>query len=103
MRGMYVTVTLPVVPQTQLIEIPAEAVRPDGQVWSVGGDRLVIHRVTVARVLQRSVLIRADSTDLKPDDHVIVSPLATTYQGMPVRERPKDPPSDGHEEGSPSP
>lgn len=103
MRGMYVTVTLPVVPQTRLIEIPAEAVRPDGQVWSVGGDRLVIHRVTIARVLQRSVLIRADSTDLKPDDHVIVSPLATTYQGMPVRERLKDPPPDGREEGSPSP
>ena len=51
MRGMYVTVALPVVPKTPLIEIPTEALRPDGQVWSVSNDRLVIHRVEVVRVL----------------------------------------------------
>ncbi|GIT29060.1 MAG: hypothetical protein Ct9H300mP1_11060 [Planctomycetaceae bacterium] len=87
MRGMYVTVALPVVPKTPLIEIPTEALRPDGQVWSVSNDRLVIHRVEVVRVLRDSVLIRADSTRLTPDDHVVVSPLATTYDGMTVRVR----------------
>jgi multidrug efflux pump subunit AcrA (membrane-fusion protein) len=103
MRGMYVTVALPVVPTTPLIEIPTEALRPDGQVWSVSNDRLVIHRVEVVRVLRDSVLIRADSTRLTPDDHVVVSPLATTYDGMTVRVRKADASSGQGDEGSPSP
>ena len=103
MRGMYVTVALPVVPKTPLIEIPTEALRPDGQVWSVSNDRLVIHRVEVVRVLRDSVLIRADSTRLTPDDHVVVSPLATTYDGMTVRVRKTGASSGQSDEGRPSP
>ena len=87
MRGMYVTVTLPVRPKTRLIEIPAEAVRANGQVWSVKDNRLVVHRVQAARVLSNSVLVRAGETNLKPDDRVVISPLSTTFDGMPVRER----------------
>ena len=103
MRGMYVTVALPVVPKTPLIEIPTEALRPDGQVWSVSNDRLVIHRVEVVRVLRDSVLIRADSTRLTPDDHVVISPLATTYDGMTVRVRKTGASSGQGDEGRPSP
>ena len=87
MRGMYVTVTFPVRPKTRLIEIPAEAVRADGQVWSVSDNRLVVHRIKAARVLKHAVLVRADETRLKTDDRVVVSPLVTTFDGMPVIER----------------
>ncbi|MDP7275245.1 MAG: HlyD family efflux transporter periplasmic adaptor subunit [Planctomycetaceae bacterium] len=87
MRGMYVTVTFPVRPKTRLIEIPAEAVRADGQVWSVSDNRLVVHRIKAARVLKHGVLVRADETRLKTDDRVVVSPLVTTFDGMPVIER----------------
>ena len=85
MRGMFVTVTLPIHPQSRLIEIPSAALRPDGQVWSVSGNRLVIHRIKIARTLPDSVLVRAESTDLNPEDDVVVSPLAITYEGMEVR------------------
>ena len=84
-RGMFVTVTLPIRPQTRLIEIPSEALRPDGQVWSVTENRLVIHRVQIARTLRNSVLVRAELTDLKPEDVVVISPLAITYDGMSVQ------------------
>ena len=85
MRGMYVTVTLPVRLQTPLIEIPTEAMRPDGQVWAVRGGRLVVHRIPIARTLQNSVLVHAELTSLKPDDPVVISPLAIAYDGMAVQ------------------
>lgn len=85
MRGMYVTVTLPVRSPTPLIEIPTEAVRPDRQVWSVRADRLVVHRVPIAWTLRNSVLVRAELTSLKQDDPVVISPLAVAYDGMAVQ------------------
>ena len=88
MRGMYVTVTLPVRLQTPLIEIPTEAVRPDGQVWSVRADRLVVHRIPIARTLPNSILVRAELTRLKPADRVVISPLAIAYDGMAVQATP---------------
>ena len=85
---MYVTVTLPVRLQTPLIEIPTEAVRPDGQVWSVRADRLVVHRIPIARTLPNSILVRAELTRLKPADRVVISPLAIAYDGMAVQATP---------------
>jgi len=85
---MYVTVTLPVRLQTPLIEIPTEAVRPDGQVWTVHAGRLVVHRIPIARTLQNSVLVAAELTRLKPDDPVVISPLAIAYDGMAVQTAP---------------
>lgn len=87
MRGMYVTVTLPAVPKTSLIAIPAEAVQPNNQVWSVTDNLLAIHRIDVVRVLPDSMLVRADGGTLKPGDRVVVSPLTIAYDDMPVRER----------------
>jgi len=75
------------VPQTQLIEIPAEAVRPNRQTWSVVDNTLVIHQLDVARVLSDSVLVPAAGTELRPGHRVIVSPLKIAYAGRPVRER----------------
>ena len=87
MRGMYVTVTLAVSPRTRLIAIPAEAVQPNRQTWSVVDNTLVIHQLDVARVLSDSVLVPAAGTELRPGHRVIVSPLKIAYDGMPVRER----------------
>jgi len=87
MRGMYVTVSLPASPRTQMIAIPAEAVRPNRQAWSVINNRLVIHQLDIARVLSDRVLVLSASTMLGPGDRVVVSPLKIAYDGMPVRER----------------
>ena len=100
-RGMYVTVTLPVRLQTPLIEIPAEAVRPDGQVWSVRSDRLIVHRILIARTLQNSVLVKAELTNLKPADPVVISPLAIAYEGMPVETAPVSETDDAGEAPTP--
>jgi hypothetical protein len=83
---MYVTITLPVSPRVRLWKIPNRAVQPNGQVWTIEGDELRIHEITPARVLPDSVLFRADATDLKVGDRIIVSQLATAFEGMQVRE-----------------
>jgi len=103
MRGMYVTVSLKASPATPLIAIPAEAVRPNRQAWSVVDNKLVIHPLDVARVLSDSVLVPAAGTELGPGDRVVVSPLKIAYDGMPVRERAADKSSkeSGPREGSP--
>ena len=103
MRGMYVTVSLKASPETPLIAIPAEAVRPNRQAWSVVDNKLVIHPLDVARVLSDSVLVPAASTELGPGDRVVISPLKIAYNGMPVRERAAEKSSreSGPREGSP--
>lgn len=90
LRGMYVTVTLNVTPRIRLVSIPARAVQPNGQVWSVSNDLLRGHSVQPAKVLPDSVLVRADSTDLKPGDHVVVTQLVTPLDGSRVRVHVRD-------------
>lgn len=86
MRGMYVTVTLNVTPRTQIHEIPTRAVQPNGQVLTVQNGKLRVHTIRPAKVLPESVLVRADSTDLKAGDRVVVTQLSTPLNGSPVRE-----------------
>jgi RND family efflux transporter MFP subunit len=90
MRGMYVTVTLNVAPRIRLVSIPTRGVQPNGRVWTVDNGVLRGHSVQAARVLADRVLVRADSTDLKPGDRVVVTQLATPVDGSRVRELPKD-------------
>lgn len=90
MRGMYVTVMLNVAPQLPLLRIPTHAVQPNGQVWTVDHDLLQVHTVEPAKVLPDAVLVRADSTDLKPGDRVVITPLATPLAGSRVREFVRD-------------
>ncbi len=90
MRGMYVTVMLDVAPQLPLLRIPTHAVQPNGQVWTVDQDLLQVHTVEAAKVLPDAVLVRADSTDLKTGDRVVITPLATPLDGSRVREFVRD-------------
>ncbi|MCA9116466.1 MAG: HlyD family efflux transporter periplasmic adaptor subunit [Planctomycetaceae bacterium] len=91
LRGMYVTVTVDVRPQMRLLQIPAAAVQPDGQVLTVEEGLLRVHSVQIARQLPESVLVRADSTDLKPGDHLVVTQVTTPLDGSRVRELPEEP------------
>ncbi len=86
MRGMYVTVSLGVTPRIRLWKIPNRAVRPNGQIWTVEDGQIRIHEVQAARVLPDAVLVRVESTDLKAGDRMVVSQLATAFDGMQVRE-----------------
>ncbi len=86
MRGMYVTVTLAVTPRSRLWKIPSRAVQPNGQVWTVKNNQLHVHTISPAKVLSDGVLIRAESTSLKPGSRMIVSQLSTAFDGMHVRQ-----------------
>lgn len=86
MRGMYVSVTLHVKPRTKLIQIPTRGVQPNGQVFTVEKNALRVHSIRPVKVLPESVLVRADATDLKAGDRVVVTQLTTPLDGTPVRE-----------------
>ena len=84
--GMYVTVHIPITSPVPLLRLPEAGVRPGGQVWVVRDGNLHITEVSVAETIDDSVLIRQDSTELRPGDRIIVSPLAAVREGMPVQE-----------------
>jgi hypothetical protein len=86
MRGMFVTVTLDVMPRTRLWRIPTRAIQPDGQIWTVVDGKLRVHSVKPAKVLPDSVLVRADSTDFKAGDRLVVTQLVTPLDGIRIRE-----------------
>jgi multidrug efflux pump subunit AcrA (membrane-fusion protein) len=102
MRGMYVTVTLNVTPRTRLLSIPTRGVQPNGQVWTVDDGILRGHSVKPAKVLADSVLVRADSTDLKPGDRIVTTQLSTPLDGIRVREVGKDRPTGDATRGAPT-
>ena len=105
MRGMYVTVTLNVTPRIRLLSIPTLGVQPNGRVWTVVDGVLRGHSVEAAKVLDDRVLVRADSTDLKPGDRIVITQLSTPLNGSRVRELPTDLSSGdaatGDEDGTP--
>lgn len=87
MRGMFVTVVIPVSPGVAMLKVPDRALQPNGHVWAVENEQLRVHIVSTARSLDDGILIRADKTTLESGDRVVVSPLMTAHDGMQVRER----------------
>lgn len=86
-RGMFVEVKLPVVAEERLLRVPHDAVRPNGEVFTVEEGRLHAHQVEAARVLSDGLLVRAASGGLKLGDKLVMSPLSSGFEGMEVRER----------------
>lgn len=91
-RGMFVEVTLQAGDSSvPLLSIPREALRPNGEVWTVRDGALRIVGVEVVRMLDDRVVVRGERDEdhpaptLGPDDLLIVSPLPTPVDGMAVR------------------
>jgi len=89
-RGMYVMVSVHAQPQTTLLEIPQNAVRPGNVVWQVVEGRLAIRRIRVADSTDEMVLVYAEASGLKPGMKLVSSPLALATDGMAVREQPQE-------------
>ncbi len=85
--GMYVTVQVHAHPAAQLLSVPEQAVRPGNQIWLVRDGKLQIEKIQPAETIDQTVIIPAESTQLKVGDHVIVSPLPVAESGMAVREQ----------------
>lgn len=83
-NGMYVTVRIPVESPVPLIRVPVEAIRPGAQIWCVRNEKLYVIPVQIVRAEQQFVLVRQQSPSLLPGDQVIISPLASITEGMPV-------------------
>lgn len=93
-RGMFVEVTIRANESSvPLLSIPREALRPNGEVWTVRDGILRIVGVEVVRMLEDSVVVRGERDEesqgplLSPDDLLIVSPLPTPTDGMAVQVR----------------
>lgn len=95
--GMYVELRIPITVPVPLVKVPLAAVRPGSsakaarQVWVRRDRELRIRTVEVARLEAGFALIHAASGGVQPGDRVVVSPLASVRDGMPVREASDDP------------
>lgn len=99
--GMYVTIRAQIHPYAKLIRIPADALRAGSTVCVVRDGKLNVITVKIARESEDEVLV-FDESALNPEataarndnsmsalsslDRVVISPLATIRQGLPVQE-----------------
>ncbi len=93
-RGMYVTIRIQVDPETPLLSLPEEALRPGNQVWRMRSGKLAIIPTNFVTLLERSadegqvshdVLVCVDDPSLlTAGDQVIVSPLTFVRTGMDI-------------------
>jgi multidrug efflux pump subunit AcrA (membrane-fusion protein) len=93
-RGMFVSVRIKAHPNTTLLRLPEQAIRPGNEVWLVREGKLDRVHVQVARVTVDGVLIDASRSDLAEGDQVVTTPMKATpkadglgyiEEGMPVR------------------
>jgi multidrug efflux pump subunit AcrA (membrane-fusion protein) len=87
-RGMYVIVRARPDAGGALVRFPEEALRLDREgsiVWRVRDGKLSLVPVSVARIVEGQAFTRTHP-GLRPDDRVVVSPLAVVEEGMAVRE-----------------
>ena len=82
LSGMFVTIRIPVESPLALLRLPLEAVRPGGQLWVMRDNRLKMLQVSLAHVEGEMALVRKDGSGLIAGDRVIVSPLASVWEGM---------------------
>ncbi|MCA9035002.1 MAG: HlyD family efflux transporter periplasmic adaptor subunit [Planctomycetaceae bacterium] len=86
LSGMYVTVRIPVSSPTPLLQIPAEAIRPGELLWVVRDNKLHITPIRLVNVADDVALILQQGEAVNPGDRIIVSPLPSVKDGMPVQE-----------------
>ena len=83
--GMYVTIVIHSKPTIPLYRIPERALLPGNKIWTVADGKLRQHSIRLATTTPQGVLFYADSESIRPNDLVIVSPLASPSEGSPVQ------------------
>ena len=83
--GMYVTVIVHSKPDISLYRIPERALLPGNKIWTVVEGKLQQHSIRIASTTLGDVLFYADSESIRPNDLVVVSPLASPTEGSPVQ------------------
>jgi multidrug efflux pump subunit AcrA (membrane-fusion protein) len=83
--GMYVTIIIHSKPAIPLYRIPERALLPGNKIWTVVEGKLQLHAIRIATTTPDGVLFYADSESIRPNDLVVVSPLASPAEGSPVQ------------------
>ena len=86
MRGMFVQVRVHVDSPHELVSIPEEARRPNGEVWVVRDGRLTILKPRSVQFADRRVVFESVPGGLVSGDRVVVSQLSQARDGMAVAE-----------------
>ena len=84
LRGMFVEVRVHVESTRQLVSIPDEAQRPNGEVWVVRDGRLVILAPKPLESRGGRTIYESLASGLLPGDRVVTSQLSTVRDGMAV-------------------
>ncbi len=90
-RGMFVKLLLHARPQTPLVKVPAEAMRPGNRVWRVRDGKLSVVPIQVVNSMDDWAVIQPKvEGELAAGDKVVISPLAVVEEGMAVREEERE-------------
>lgn len=84
MTGMFVKVRIDVRPPIPLVRLPPESIQPGNTVWTVRDGKLKRKDVQIATSNPNTIIVHQQSDGLQAGDIVVVSPLATPIEGMPV-------------------
>ena len=85
LAGMYVTVIVHSKPAIPLYRIPERALLPGNRIWTVVDGKLRQHSIRIATTTSEGVLFYADMESIRPNDLVVVSPLASPAEGSLVQ------------------
>jgi len=83
--GMYVQVIVHSKPDILLFRIPERALLPGNRIWTVVDGKLRQHSIRIAASTPEGVLFYAEAETIRPNDLVVVSPLASPTEGSPVQ------------------
>ena len=87
MTGMFVNVQVMCFPNRPLLQLPEQGIRTDGCVWLMRDGKLWMVPVTTIQSRDGMAIVEADSSNIQPQDKVIVSPVANAKDGLAVREQ----------------
>ncbi len=87
MTGMFVNVQVQCHPNRPLLQLPEQGIRTDGCVWLVRHGKLCAIPVKTIHSRGGLAIVEADANNIRPQDKVIISPVANAKDGLAVRER----------------
>jgi multidrug efflux pump subunit AcrA (membrane-fusion protein) len=86
MRGMFVQIHVHVDSPHEIVSIPEEARRPNGEVWVIRDGRLDIIEPRAVQVIDGRALFESGPSGLVAGDRVVTSQINHPRPGMPVAE-----------------
>ncbi len=87
MTGMFVNVQVQCHPNRPLLQLPEQGIRTDGCVWLMRHGKLCAIPVKTIHSRGGLAIVDADANNIRPQDKVIISPVANAKNGLAVRER----------------